>query len=384
MRATVPPGINNVIHREPAEKYFRAAGGNTEVRAVDGINLSVEPKRLLHAPPPRPLRLRQDHDAALSSPRLERPGFHGPHRDRRHDYVFDSAKGIFVPASDRGIGMVFQSYAVWPHMTVFQNVAFPLRVSRARKYSSAEIKERVRKALEMVRLAGFEQRSSTQLSGGQQQRLALARGLVHEPKVLLLDEPLSNLDAKLREQMRFELKHLQRSLGITTVYVTHDQAEALALSDEIAVFNSGRIVQRGGPQDIYSHPATRFVADFIGSANFLAGSVTREAGPDGLVGVATAHGTFRCPFAQPVTLGQKVVVTARPEDLMLYASPPGDAFNVLAGTVSGRVFLGDVIDYIVNVGETDLRIRARPEHVFGVRESVHIGIAPQKCVGLPA
>jgi iron(III) transport system ATP-binding protein len=282
--------------------------------------------------------------------------------------------------------MVFQSYAIWPHMSVFENVAFPLRVARNRKYSAAEIKDKVRLALDMVRLSGFEQRSSTQLSGGQQQRLALARGLVHEPKVLLLDEPLSNLDAKLREQMRFELKHLQRTLRITTVYVTHDQAEALALSDEIAVFNSGRIVQRGSPQDIYSHPASRFVADFIGSANFLDGSVTQAAGPDGLVSVATAHGTLRCPFAQAVRPGQKVVVTARPEDLMLYPADglPGDGQNVLAGTVTGRVFLGDVIDYIVDVGEAPLRIRARPEHVFHVRDSVHIGVAPQKCVGLPS
>jgi iron(III) transport system ATP-binding protein len=364
---------------ENLHKVFQASGGNAEVRAVDGINLSVEPGRLLTLLGPsgcgKTTTLR-----CLAG--LERPD---SGRIVIGDVtVFDSAKGLFVPASDRGIGMVFQSYAIWPHMSVFENVAFPLRVARTRKYSSAEIKDKVRHALEMVRLGGFEQRSSTQLSGGQQQRLALARGLVHEPKVLLLDEPLSNLDAKLREQMRFELKHLQRTLHITTVYVTHDQAEALALSDEIAVFNAGRVVQRGGPQDIYSHPADRFVADFIGSANFLSGAVTREAGPDGLASVATQHGTFLCPFGQPVRPGQKVVVSARPEDLMLYPAPPGDGLNALAGTVAGRVFLGDVIDYMVDVGETQLRIRARPEQAFRVRESVHIGIAPQKCVGLPA
>jgi iron(III) transport system ATP-binding protein len=363
---------------ENLHKVFQAAG-SAEVRAVDGISLSVEPGRLL--------TLLGPSGCGKTTTLRCLAGLERPDSGRiviGDTTVFDSAKGIFVPASDRGIGMVFQSYAIWPHMSVFENVAFPLRVSRARRYGSAQIKDKVRQALEMVRLAGFEHRSSTQLSGGQQQRLALARGLVHEPKVLLLDEPLSNLDAKLREQMRFELKHLQRTLRITTVYVTHDQAEALALSDEIAVFNAGRIVQRGSPQDIYSHPATRFVADFIGSANFLAGSVTQEAGPDGLVGVATAHGTFRCPFGEVVRPGQKVVVTARPEDLMLYSSPPGDGLNVLAGTVSGRVFLGDVIDYIVNVGEAELRIRARPEHAFRVREAVHIGIAPQKCVGLAA
>jgi iron(III) transport system ATP-binding protein len=236
----------------------------------------------------------------------------------------------------------------------------------------------------MVRLPGFERRSATELSGGQQQRLALARGLVHEPRILLLDEPLSNLDAKLREQMRFELKHLQRTLRVTTIYVTHDQAEALALSDEVAVFNAGRIAQRGRPQEIYGHPATRFVADFIGSANFFPGKVARGDVGDGLVEVATAHGRFRCRFAGNVEPGAAVVVTARPEDLMLTLTPPGDGMNALAGTVAGRVFLGDVIDYVVDIGDAELRIRARPEHEFRVRQSVHIGIAPQKCVGLPA
>jgi iron(III) transport system ATP-binding protein len=363
---------------ENLHKVFQASG-HVEVRAVDGVNLSVEAGRLLTLLGPsgcgKTTTLR-----CLAG--LERPD---TGRIVIGDMtVFDSAKGIFVPASDRGIGMVFQSYAIWPHMSVFENVAFPLRVARTRKYAAAEIKDKVRAALEMVRLGGFEQRSSTQLSGGQQQRLALARGLVHEPKLLLLDEPLSNLDAKLREQMRFEIKHLQRTLRITTVYVTHDQSEALALSDEIAVFNAGRVLQRGSPQDIYSHPGSRFVADFIGSANFLAGAVTQEAGPDGLVGVATAHGILRCPFAQPVHPGQKVVITARPEHLMLYSVPPGDGLNALAGTVSGRIFLGDVIDYTVDVGDAELRIRARPEHNFGVRQSVHIGVAPQKCVGLPS
>src|SRR5207248_9728393 len=175
-------------------------------------------------------------------------------------------------------------------------------------------------------------------------------------------------DAKLREQMRFELKRLQRTLRITTVYVTHDQTEALALSDEIAVFNAGRIVQRGNPHEIYSHPASQFVADFVGSANFLAGKVMKAADADGLVSVETAHGAFRCRFAQAVQPGEAVVITARPEDLVLYSAPPEGGLNVLKGTVSGRVFLGEGVDHMVDAGDGELRSRARPEHEFRARQ----------------
>ena len=199
-------------------------------------------------------------------------------------------------------------------MTVFENVAFPLKVARDRKYSAAEVKEKVLRALEMVRMSGYETRPATQLSGGQQQRLAFARGLVREPKILLLDEPLSNLDAKLREQMRVELKLLQKRLGITTVYVTHDQSEALALSDEIVVFNFGKIIQRGTPQEIYRQPKSQFVADFIGSANFLKGKVKDVRAAEHIAMVETRHGLFRCIFGQTVSAGQDVLVSARPED----------------------------------------------------------------------
>jgi iron(III) transport system ATP-binding protein len=298
--------------------------------------------------------------------------------------VFDSAKRIFVSPSDRGIGMVFQSYAIWPHMTVFENVAFPLRVARERKYSTAEIRDKVARALEMVRMSGYETRPATQLSGGQQQRLAFARGLVREPKILLLDEPLSNLDAKLREQMRVELKRLQKQLGITTVYVTHDQSEALALSDEIVVFNAGKIVQRGTPQDIYRHPQSQFVADFIGSANFLSGVVKGAAGADELVLVEMPHGSFRCSVAQTVSPGQTVLVSARPEDLILSDQPPGDGLNVLAGKIAHRVFLGEVIDYLVETVDGEIRVRARTEFDFRIGQGVHVAVSPQKCVALPS
>ena len=359
-------------------KVFQTSG-QTEVRAVDGISLSIESGRIL--------TLLGPSGCGKTTTLRCLAGLERPDSGRiviGDTVVFDSAKRIFVPPSDRGIGMVFQSYAIWPHMTVFENVAFPLRVARGVKRTEAQIKDKVRMALEMVRLGGFEHRSATQLSGGQQQRLALARGLVHEPKILLLDEPLSNLDAKLREQMRFELKRLQRTLRVTTVYVTHDQAEALALSDVIAVFNAGRIVQQGGPHDIYSHPKTRFVADFIGSANFVPGTITQPAGVDGMAAIETRHGTFRCSFSDAVAPGQAVLVTARPEDLVLYDKAPGDGLNVLTGKVAGRVFLGDVIDYVVESGEGEIRVRARPEFSFRVGQAVHVGVSPQKCVGLPS
>src|SRR5436853_217312 len=180
--------------------------------------------------------------------------------------VYSSNQRIFVAPNKRNFGMVFQSYAIWPHMNVFQNVAFPLDV---RKLPRKEIQERVTRVLAAVQLGHLVDREATKLSGGQQQRLALARALVMEPQLLLLDEPLSNLDAKLREKMRFELKRLQRELGLTTVYVTHDQSEALAMSNEIAVMNEGRIVQIGSPRDIYERPNSRFVADFVGTTNFI-------------------------------------------------------------------------------------------------------------------
>ena len=219
---------------ENLRKKF-VAPGNVVVNAVDGISLAAETGKLI--------TLLGPSGCGKTTTLRCLAGLERPEAGRiviANEVVCDTDKGIFVSPSERGIGMVFQSYAIWPHMTVFENVAFPLRVARDHKYSSAEVKDKVERALEMVRMSGYESRPATQLSGGQQQRLAFARGLVREPKILLLDEPLSNLDAKLREQMRVELKRLQKRLGITTVYVTHDQSEALALSDEIAVFNAGQ------------------------------------------------------------------------------------------------------------------------------------------------
>jgi iron(III) transport system ATP-binding protein len=292
--------------------------------------------------------------------------------------VYDSNHGVFIPPAARGIGMVFQSYAIWPHMSVFENVAFPLRVSRTRRYSSAEIVLMVGEALKTVRLGGYENRRATQLSGGQQQRLALARGLVAKPRLLLLDEPLSNLDAKLREQMRFELKQLQTELGLTAVYVTHDQSEALALSDEIVVFNQGRIIQRGTPLEIYQHPNSEFVADFVGSTNFLRGSV-RNGGGIGAVGqVDTAQGTIACTFAAAFSSGSRAVISIRPEDIGLAADGEG-----VKGSVTARVFLGEVVDYHVNLNGQELRVRHHARHdAHPVGASVMLTLPAEKAMAM--
>ena len=358
-------------------KTFNASG-NAAVNAVAGISLNADAGQMV--------TLLGPSGCGKTTTLRCLAGLERPERGRiviDGQVVFDSEKRIFVPPSERALGMVFQSYAIWPHMTVFENVAFPLRVARDRKYSSAEIKQKVSRVLEMVQLGGYENRASTQLSGGQQQRLAFARGLVRKPRLLLLDEPLSNLDAKLREQMRVELKKLQRTLGITTVYVTHDQSEALALSDLIAVFHQGRIVQRGSPRDIYRRPESQFVADFVGSANFLRGKVVGRN--EDMTTVETPHGTLHCTFAEAVRTGEEVLITARPEDLVISEKHPGDGFNVFAGTVGQRVFLGEVTDYFVDLGEgREIRVRAAPEVDIGVGRPVHVGIRPQQCVGLVA
>src|SRR6516164_204839 len=230
--------------------------------------------------------------------------------------LFDAKARVNVPVEQRSVGMVFQSYAIWPHMTVAENVAFPFTVSRRRRYSRSEIGDGVRRALDIVSPEGFQPRPATRLSGGQQQRVALARAIVHEPRLLLLDEPLSNLDAQLRDDMRGELKRLQSKIGITTVYVTHDQSEALALSDRIAVIEAGRISQIGSPQDIYFRPANPFVARFVGATNLLPGRLLKASGSTGEVEVLAGR-RIRCALAQPIDDPGKVSVSIRPESIRI-------------------------------------------------------------------
>jgi len=283
------------------------------------------------------------------------------------------SKGVFVPPNRRGLGMVFQSYAIWPHMTVFENAAFPLRVSK--RFS----KEKVMRVLRTVALDDFADREATKLSGGQQQRLALARALVMEPRLLLLDEPLSNLDAKLRERMRFELKRLQRELGITTVYVTHDQSEALALSHSIAVMNAGRIEQIGSPRDIYERPRNQFVADFVGSTNFLE---ARVLGRDGdFYKVSSQIGGMKVLATDALATDEIVTVSVRPEDIEL-TEVKKDGENTWEGTVYQKIFLGESVDFVVAIGDHHLQCKAHPTLRTRVDEPIFLRMDPEKCVAL--
>jgi ABC-type Fe3+/spermidine/putrescine transport system ATPase subunit len=276
--------------------------------------------------------------------------------------VNDASRGLMIPPDKRDIGMVFQSYAVWPHMTVGENVAFPLR---ARGKSRREIGERVSKALELVGLTGMEKRPAPNLSGGQQQRVALARALVFEPRILLLDEPFSNLDAKLREQMRFELKNLQRRLNIALLFVTHDQIEALSVSQRIAIMNRGIIEQVGRPRVLYEEPKNEFVRDFIGSTLLFEGELL-SSGESASVAVRICGGKDCLVDGRLIDsrgVGTKVYVAARPEDIQILPAldsdqPPG----TIAGVVKTRLWLGERFEYQVDIKDQGEKILSGDRH----------------------
>lgn len=280
-----------------------------------------------------------------------------------------------LPPEKRDIGFVFQNYALWPHMTVFQNLAFGLQLRRTPK---EEIGKRVREVLSLVRLSGMEDRYPRQLSGGQQQRVALARALVLRPRVLLLDEPLSNLDAKLREEMRFEIRELQRQLGITAIYVTHDQAEALVLSDRIAVLNEGRLVQLGTPEEIYQRPANRFVAGFIGLSSFVEARVA-SVEADGAT-LETEDGVrFRVPKGG-LAEGQTIFLAIRPEHVEILAAPSEELENVFQAEVLRAAYLGNSIDCRLRLGKWELRTQLPPGKIPSPGEKLWIRLPPEKLI----
>ena len=281
--------------------------------------------------------------------------------------VYSREKRVLVPPERRGLGMVFQSYAIWPHMTIFENVALPLAQKRPR-LGKAEIRERVSQALSLVGLEGMERRPTPLLSGGQQQRVALARSLATEPVLLLMDEPLSNLDARLREEVRKEIRNLAARLDITILYVTHDQMEAMELADRIAVMHEGDILQQGSPEDLYRKPADPRVAQFFGSTNWIDGRMRDKDA------VETAVGCLAVTDSGERTAGEAVVVAVRPEDVELTPDGQEEAAreNRFRGRVVSNVFLGDHRVYTVEVGEHSLLIRTLASVLLGGNVGVHI------------
>jgi iron(III) transport system ATP-binding protein len=306
---------------------------------------------------------------------LERPS--GGHIVLDGKEIFNAERRLNVPMYDRDIGMVFQSYAIWPHMNVFENAAYPLKVGRKNRYGTAEIRERVRATLALVGLEEFIERPSTQLSGGQQQRLALARALTREPTLLLLDEPLSNLDAQLREQMRGELKRLQRETGVTAIYVTHDQAEALAISDRVAVMRDGLIMQLGTPKEIYERPTSDFVARFIGRTNLLHGSLDHDVAAGAEQRITTEVGPLLCTFPAAVKAVPEASVVVRPENIRVRrvgsdgASSASDR-NQLTGTIRDETYLGEIAEYLIDVNGIEIIVRSHPETALTAGDSVEM------------
>lgn len=292
------------------------------------------------------------------------------------DVVYSSAQKKNMPPEKRQIGMVFQSYAIWPHMTVFDNIAFPLKI---RHVSKQNVQDGVKKALTTVRLEGLGSRPATDLSGGQQQRVALARALVHDPRLLLLDEPLSNLDASLREHMRVELKELQKRLKITSIYVTHDQLEALSISDAVAVLDQGEIVALGEPRDIYDKPRSKFVASFVGRTNFIDGKIVEKTKDryriDTKIGLIDSQSKLE-NFKE----GDSALLAIKPENLRLHASKPSSKTNLLDGTVEFASFLGGYTEILVSVGDETIRLHGKSEDLNVERgKKVLLELPAQHC-----
>ena len=294
------------------------------------------------------------------------------------DQVVSSAN-VFLPPNERPIGMVFQSYAIWPHMSVFNNVAFPLKQQKVEKRERERL---VMEALSLVQMADLAPRPAPNLSGGQQQRVALARALVSKPQVLLLDEPLSNLDAKLREELRIEIKELLQRLGITALYVTHDQAEALAMSDRVAVMFGGQILQEASPKELYLKPSAKFVAQFIGQVNFFEGEVLPGTS-NGMGVVQTSLGDFHCPLSSTMRSGSAALVAVRPESIVVTAEQPLNQVNVVQGRVVKSVFLGDFIDCQIRVGAQLVHTKLAPTSDLSDADEVFLQFTPHACIVLP-
>ncbi len=304
-------------------------------------------------------------------------GFENP--DRGEIYL-DDRKITSIPPEKRGIGMVFQNYALWPHMTVYGNLAFGLQI---RKVSKDEIAKKIKKVLGMVQLEGYENRYPRQMSGGQQQRIAMARALVFEPGIMLLDEPLSNLDAQLREEMRFEFIELQKKLGITAIYVTHDQAEALVISDKILILDQGKMIQFGTPKEIYSNPKNKFVAGFIAVTSFINGRIDSFTEEKKKVIVKTDDGLVIHGFNNSFDIGQKVSVAMRMNVIKFIQDEnksDKSTANIFKGKIIQSSYLGNIIDYKIKVGNWEVRTNSDAKYDFKVGEEVTFYLSPEDII----
>jgi iron(III) transport system ATP-binding protein len=343
-----------------------------DVTAVDNLNLTIADGEFV--------TLLGPSGCGKSTTLAALAGLDVPHAGRLTvggEVFFDGARGIHLHPEQRNCGLVFQSYALWPHMTVAGNCEFPLKL---RKVPARERRARVQEALKLVEMDAYAERYPHELSGGQQQRVALARTLVYRPRVLLLDEPLSNLDARLRERSRVWLSQVTRQVGLTTVYVTHDQSEALALSDRIAVMNQGRVSQLGTPQEIYDRPADPFVADFIGSSNFLTARViAREAD----VATLELPNGRRLAAMSGRPVNGNVLVALRPERLEIHAQPPADnVANVLPARITGRSYLGARTLYQADIGG-GVTLRVESDRLLDAAEA-WIVVPASSCVLFPS
>jgi ABC-type Fe3+/spermidine/putrescine transport system ATPase subunit len=304
-------------------------------------------------------------------------GFENP--DQGEIYL-DNRKITPFPPEKRGIGMVFQNYALWPHMTVYGNLAFGLQIKKVPK---DEITKKIKKVLDMVQLEGYENRYPRQMSGGQQQRIAMARALVFEPEIMLLDEPLSNLDAQLREEMRFEFTELQRKLGITAIYVTHDQAEALVISDKILILDQGKMIQFGTPKEIYSNPKNKFVAGFIAVTSFIDGRIDSFTEEKKKVIVKTDDGLVIHGFNNSFDIGKKVSIAMRMNVIKFIQDEnksDKNTVNIFKGKIIQSSYLGNIIDYKIKVGSWEVRTKSDAKYNFKVGEEVTFYLSPEDIV----
>lgn len=356
------------IYIKNVSKYYYS-GGKT-IKALDKVNLTIPANRIFTLLGPsgcgKTTLLRCI--VGLESPDTGEIQIGG-------EVVWSREKKIFVPTENRGLGMVFQTYAIWPHMNVFNNVAYPLQT---RKLPRDIIQKKVVKTLAFVQLEGFEDRPATKLSGGQQQRVALARALVAEPKVILFDEPLSNLDAKLREETREELRTFLTELEITAVYVTHDRIEALALSDIIAVMNQGQIMEMGTPRDIYFNSSHRFVADFIGRTNLIQAKVTAQE--DSTTTVESAIGSMVCRKHPDLSPGDGVTLCLRPEFIRLKLGDATRAQNVFSGKIQSLVFIGEAFEGEISINDTRLFIKTVSDSDIKVDDIASFTVDPAHCL----